>query len=76
MTTPPDDSKAASRTFRSSISVSNEKVCEDEACIGKDVSRPTDRSTTNAPKKKKSPETSMSIGGKAACSDEGCIGKR
>ena len=34
--------KAKDHHFRSSISVSQKKVCEDEACIGKDVKPATE----------------------------------
>ena len=63
----------------SSVSVSGEVVCEDEACIGKEVKagepwwpdqpRPEKRVIRHA-------DTSMSLGGKAACSDDACIGRK
>lgn len=76
MNNKPKDANAISRTFRSSISVSNKKVCDDEACIGKDVNPPTVPSAPLDEKKKKSPGTSMAVGGKQACSDDACIGKK
>jgi hypothetical protein len=42
MNTPPKNEKPKDHNFRSSISVSNKKVCEDEACIGKDVNPAAD----------------------------------
>ena len=64
---------------QSSVSVSGEVVCEDEACIGKEVKAgepwPPDQPQ---PEKnvKRSADTSMSLGGKEACSDDACIGKK
>lgn len=75
----PKGTEATDHNFRSSISVSNKEVCEDEACIGKDV-KPTTEAPAEAtqPDKsgKKSSGTSMSVGGKEACSEDACIGKK
>ena len=72
--------KSATRgTFRSSISVSNKKVCEDEACIGKAVKPATVTSAeATQPDKssKKTSGTSISVSGKEACSEDACIGKK
>ena len=79
MNTTPKGAKANSRNFRSSISVSNKEVCEDEACIGKDVqpTTVTPAEATPADKSgKKSSETSMSVGGNEACAEDACIGKK
>jgi len=79
MNTTPKGAKANSRNFRSSISVSNKEVCEDEACIGKDV-QPTNvtpaEATQAVKSSKKSSETSMSVGGNEACAEDACIGKK
>lgn len=64
---------------RSSIAVSGEIACEDEACIGREV-KPEGVSTTDqvdAKKRRgKSSATSMTIGGKEVCSNDACIGKK
>ena len=64
---------------RSSITVSGEIACEDDACIGREVEA-EDVSTTDQAKfekrKGKSSGTSMSIGGKEVCFDDACIGKK
>lgn len=79
MNATPKNVKTKDPNFRSSISVSNKKVCEDEACIGKDVN-PTSVTPAEAaaPDKsdKKASGTSMSVGGKEACSEDACIGKK
>jgi hypothetical protein len=77
--TPPKSDKTKDRNFRSSISVSNREVCEDEACIGKTVNPITDRpAEASQPDTRgnKSSGTSMSVGGKEACSEDACIGKK
>ena len=79
MNSTPKGAKAKDRNFRSSISVSNKEVCEDEACIGKEVN-----STTGKPAEPKQPDksgkkpsgTSISVSGKEACSEDACIGKK
>lgn len=79
MNTTTKEEKANSRNFRSSISVSNKEVCEDEACIGKG-----ENATSGAPEKttrsdksdKKTSGTSMTVRGEDACSEEACIGKK
>jgi len=79
MNTKPKGIKVESRNFRSSISVSNKKVCEDEACIGQDVEHATATpAEAIQPGKsgKKSSGTSISVGGKEACSEDACIGKK
>jgi hypothetical protein len=79
MNTPPKNEKPRDHNFRSSISVSNKKVCEDEACIGKDVNPAADTpSEASQPEKseKKPSGTSMSVGGKEACAEDACIGKK
>jgi hypothetical protein len=79
MNTPPKSAKPKDRNFRSSISVSNKKVCEDEACIGKAVNPTTDTpaEATQQDKSGKKPSgTSMSVGGKEACAEDACIGKK
>ena len=79
MNTPPKSAKPGDHHFRSSISVSNKEVCEDEACIGKTVNPITDTpaqaSQPDTPEKKSS-GTSMSVGGKEACAEDACIGKK
>ncbi len=79
MNTMPKGAKAKDRNFRSSISVSNKEVCEDEACIGKNVN-PTTATPAEAaqPGKSgnKSSGTSISVGGKEACAEDACIGKK
>ena len=79
MNTPPKSAKAKDRNFRSSISVSNKEVCEDEACIGKNVNSAAE--TPAEPKQqgksgKKPSGTSISVSGKEACSEDACIGKK
>jgi hypothetical protein len=62
---------------RSSITVSSETVCEDEACIGKIVSGPSQSThePDNMPQKQtKRSGSAMSFGGQG-CTDEACIGK-
>ena len=79
MKMPPKSAKPKDRNFRSSISVSNKEVCEDEACIGKDVN-PTNDTAAEAKQPDKSGKkpsgTSMSVGGKEACAEDACIGKK
>ena len=75
----PKCANANSRNFRSSISVSNKKVCEDEACIGKEVNPAADTpaEATQPDKSSKKPSgTSISVSGKEACSEDACIGKK
>ncbi len=79
MNTPPKSAKPKDRNFRSSISVSNEEVCEDEACIGKGVNPTTDtpaEASQPDTSGKKPPGTSMSVSGKEACAEDACIGKK
>ncbi len=79
MNTTPKNAKANSSNFRSSMSVSNKEVCEDETCIGKDVQSTTvtPAEATQADKSVKiSSETSMSVGGNEACAEDACIGKK
>jgi hypothetical protein len=79
MNTTPKGEKAKDHHFRSSISVSNKEVCEDEACIGKAVNPTTDKpAEASQPDKnvKKPSGTSMSVGGKEACAEDACIGKK
>ena len=79
MNTPPKSAKPKDRNFRSSISVSNKEVCEDEACIGKTVNPTTDKpaEASQMDKSEKKPSgTSMSVGGKEACAEDACIGKK
>lgn len=63
----------------SSVSVSGQIVCEDEACIGKAAKSgdpwPPGRVQPHK-KMEKSADTSMSLGGKETCSDDACIGKK
>ena len=73
------DTETNQPTPKSSIAVSEEIVCEDEACIGKEVNPKDLPSSGEAHSKKrsrKSSGTSISIGGEEACSDDACIGKR
>jgi hypothetical protein len=75
----PNGAKAKDHNFRSSISVSNKEVCEDEACIGKNVdpTTVTPAEATQPDKSGKKPSgTSMSVGGKEACAEDACIGKK
>ena len=79
MNNTPKGANANRGTFRSSISVSKKKVCEDEACIGKDVNPTTATpAETRQPDKsgKKPSGTSMSVSGKKACAEDACIGKK
>ena len=70
--------KSRGRT-RSSIAVSRETVCTDEACIGKTVkvddASPSDQTQARR-KEEKSPGSSISVGGKEVCADDACIGKK
>ena len=79
MSTTPRDTNTDQPTSHSSMSLSQEKVCEGEACIRKAVNPPTaepaDAAQTDA-KRKKAPSTSMSVGGEEACQDDACIGKK
>ena len=79
MNNTPKTAKPKDRNFRSSISVSNKEVCEDEACIGKSVN-PTTATPAEAAQPGKSGKnpsgTSMSVSGKDACSEDACIGKK
>ena len=63
---------------KSSMSLSDEVMCEDEACIGKDAA-PGNASNTDPMKtkhkSKESSGTSMAIGGKVICNDDACIGE-
>ncbi len=75
----PKGADANDRNFRSSISVSNKEVCEDEACIGKNVNPTTETPAEAAQpgKRGKKPSgTSISVSGKEACSEDACIGKK
>jgi hypothetical protein len=81
MTTKTGKKKADRRKMYSSISVSHNVVCKDEACIGEVVGNPNaltgeaerhDKDKGSARK----PGTSMSIGGKDACTAESCIGRK
>ncbi|BBO73213.1 hypothetical protein DSCW_06300 [Desulfosarcina widdelii] len=79
MNTPPNNAKPKNRNFRSSISVSSKEVCQDEACIGKDVNPATATPAEAAHTDKGNPKrsgTSMSVSGKEACSEEACIGQK
>lgn len=70
--------KEKSLKIRSSIAVSSEIVCEDEACIGKIVKVPSPLAHEPDNVSEKQPKqsgTAMSIGGKEGCTDEACIGK-
>ena len=70
---------ADTRPFKTTISVSNTMVCEDDACIGKTADEPKIASVENASSKgnsSKPSRSSMSIGGTPACTDEACIGKQ
>ena len=63
---------------QSSISVSSQTVCEDEACIGKIVNGESTLSqepVEASEKRKKQSDSAMSFGGKQGCTDEACIGK-
>lgn len=61
---------------KSSMSVSQKVICEDEACLGKVVrSVPPTADETARTDKKKPAGSSMAIGGKEICSDDACIGK-
>ncbi|MBC2711665.1 MAG: hypothetical protein HGJ94_11970 [Desulfosarcina sp.] len=63
---------------RSSITISSEIVCEDEACIGKIVKAPSPSAHEPHKASEKRTEKSgsaMSFGGKQGCTDEACIGK-
>ncbi|WP_419660936.1 uncharacterized protein Dvar_13430 [Desulfosarcina variabilis str. Montpellier] len=71
------DKTGLSKT-KSSMSLQNEVICEDEACIGKDAAAENASNTDTMKtkhKSKKSPGTSMAIGGKVICNDDACIGE-
>ena len=56
---------------KSSMSLSDEVICKDDACIGKDADSENTNSTgtmKTKPKSKGSSGTSMAIGGKVVCS--------
>lgn len=62
----------------SSMALFSETVCEDDACIGKDVKNPSLKAREPdklSGKNTKKPGSSMSFGGKQGCTDEACIGK-
>lgn len=73
--TPP----AAADTFQSSITVSNEVVCEDDECIGKvveaDAAAPAERRPSTGKHDDTAEGSSISVGGRRACTDEACIGR-
>ena len=61
----------------SSISISSQTVCQDEACIGKtvnDASSIEKEPAKASEKRKKPPGSAMSFGGKKGCTDDACIG--
>ena len=63
---------------QSSISVSSQTVCEDEACIGKVVNgepAAAQEAVEASEKRNKQSGSAMSFGGKQGCTDEACIGK-
>ena len=62
----------------SSITVSSQTVCEDEACIGKIVNG--ESASAQVPvrpsgTRRIQSDSAMSFGGKQGCTDEACIGK-
>jgi hypothetical protein len=63
---------------RSSMSVSRETICEDEACIGKGVNpataAPAETGSTDK-KTAQSTRSSMAVSGREICADDACIGK-
>jgi hypothetical protein len=63
---------------KSSMSLADEVLCGDEACIGKDAA-PGNTSNTAAMqtehKSKESQGTRMAIGGTVICNDDACVGK-
>lgn len=78
MTREPGDEKEKRGQTRSSIAVSSETVCEDDACIGKKVGNPFPKvhdSVMVAEKENKKPSTAMSFCGRQGCIDDACIGK-
>ena len=70
---------ATRHRFKSSMSVSQQVVCEDDACIGKSVGTPdapAARAAQSASESKRPASGSITVGGKPACEDEACIGKK
>jgi hypothetical protein len=70
--------KESNTGTRSSVAVSSQTVCQDEACIGK-TDAPASVGPPEAgaakPTQPNPPESAMSFGGEAGCQDEACIGK-
>jgi hypothetical protein len=78
MKTKPVAEKVKTVKTQSSISVSSQTVCEDDACIGKIVngeSASAQEPVKASEKRKKESGSTMSFGGKQGCTDEACIGK-
>lgn len=75
--TEPNHSNPTDRSAtKSSMSVSQEIMCEGEACIGKMAGPEHSTSAgTATSEKKESSGSSMGIAGKEICSGEACIGK-
>jgi hypothetical protein len=70
---------ATRQRFKSSMSISQQVICEDDACIGRQADRPSTSPTveTNAASdSKRTTSDSITVGGKPACEDEACIGKK
>ena len=73
----PTNEKEKKVKTSSSIRISSQTVCEDEACIGKivsDASASTQKQVKTSETRKKKSGTAMSFGGKQGCTDEACIG--
>ena len=73
-------SEAATRhRCKSSMSVSQKVICEDDACIGKRVDTPPAppaRAALSTSDSKRPASGSITVSGKPACEDEACIGKK
>ncbi len=75
----PSNKTSSRRRFKSSMSVSQQVVCEDDACIGKNAGQPAAspaRNASAASNSKSSTSGSMTVAGQPACEDEACIGKQ
>ena len=65
--------------FKSSMSVSRQVICEDDACIGKQADTPPAPPSDDAgPASDAKPAApgSMTVAGQPACQGEACIGKK
>ena len=73
-----NESKSNRRNHRSSMTVSGNTICVDEACIGKDAGlsdAPSDETTKPDARGNNASKSSISVGGRRVCDDDACIGK-